>query len=420
MDLVYSTQDGDSLASGVYAIINRTNGKRYIGSTQCFRTRWRTHVTALKHGRHRNADLQQDFAALGIESFGFSIIEFAPVDKLVAIEQQHLDANVHCYNAGQYAIRPALLASKSQCPTCGHLFTRTNFNQRYCNQSCRPPANATLYEKTCPKCSNPFFTPKPTQVYCSHGCRPRGTHRKKPPIIKQCPMCGREFEAKKQSQTYCGNQCRCQSRTKPPMACRLCGEPFYTSNRKRQKFCSKKCQHEGQGYPGNKSATKHGMAKHPLYPIWQAMKNRCRNTSRPDIKKIYYDRGITVCIEWESDFIMFYNWAIAHEWKPGLELDRRDGTKGYSPENCRWVTDHQQAMNTRRKLPTSGYRGVHQLKDRHGNPRQTWAAYFTTPGNLLYLGCYRTPEEAAHCWDAKATEIRGEFAILNFPKEQST
>lgn len=32
-----------------------------------------------------------------------------------------------------------------------------------------------------------------------------------------------------------------------------------------------------------------------------------------------------------------------------------------------------------------------------------------------YLGIYPTPEDAARAWDAKAKEIHGEFARLNFP-----
>lgn len=33
-------------------------------------------------------------------------------------------------------------------------------------------------------------------------------------------------------------------------------------------------------------------------------------------------------------------------YKPGLDLDRKDNEKGYSPENCRWVT---RSINNRNK-----------------------------------------------------------------------
>jgi hypothetical protein len=35
----------------------------------------------------------------------------------------------------------------------------------------------------------------------------------------------------------------------------------------------------------------------------------------------------------------------------GKELDRIDNNKGYSKENCRWVTRSENMQNTRRKKP---------------------------------------------------------------------
>lgn len=35
----------------------------------------------------------------------------------------------------------------------------------------------------------------------------------------------------------------------------------------------------------------------------------------------------------------------------------------------------------------------------------------------IYLGNYHTPEDAARAYDAKAREIYGEFACVNFPRE---
>jgi len=63
--------------------------------------------------------------------------------------------------------------------------------------------------------------------------------------------------------------------------------------------------------------------------------------------KDYGGRGITVCQEWRT-FEPFQAWALANGYAENLSIDRIDNDKGYSPENCRWVTEKQQSRNTRR------------------------------------------------------------------------
>lgn len=91
---------------------------------------------------------------------------------------------------------------------------------------------------------------------------------------------------------------------------------------------------------------KHGKRKTRLYRIWLGMKNRCNNpkTSRyPD----YGSRGITVCDEWKDDFQAFYDWSISNGYEDHLTIDRIDNDKGYSPDNCRWVSYLVQGNNSR-------------------------------------------------------------------------
>lgn len=92
--------------------------------------------------------------------------------------------------------------------------------------------------------------------------------------------------------------------------------------------------------------TTHGLVRHPLYGIWQGIKKRCYSVNELSYKD-YGARGIVMCDEWKSDFLQFYNWAIANGWEKGLEIDRRENDGIYAPDNCRFVTRLINAKNKR-------------------------------------------------------------------------
>ena len=96
------------------------------------------------------------------------------------------------------------------------------------------------------------------------------------------------------------------------------------------------------------SHTKHGMCKTRLYYVWRGMLQRAgvHKGASEEAKRLYQDRGITVCDEWLV-FENFRDWALSHGYKEGLQIDRIDNDKGYCPENCRWVTPKEN-MNNRR------------------------------------------------------------------------
>lgn len=73
------------------------------------------------------------------------------------------------------------------------------------------------------------------------------------------------------------------------------------------------------------------------------MVKRC-TTDEPQYKK-YFGRGIRVCDEWMNDYQKFEGWSLSHGYADGLCIDRMDTRKGYSPENCRWVTLKENARN---------------------------------------------------------------------------
>ena len=93
----------------------------------------------------------------------------------------------------------------------------------------------------------------------------------------------------------------------------------------------------------------HGLSKTRLHKIWDGMHNRCENEKNPAYKN-YGGRGISICKEWEHDFVSFYNWSMSNGYVDGLSIDRIDVNGPYSPDNCRWIPIGDQAKNTRKNL----------------------------------------------------------------------
>lgn len=95
---------------------------------------------------------------------------------------------------------------------------------------------------------------------------------------------------------------------------------------------------------------KHGGRKTRLYTLWVNIKQRCSANNKAE-RHIYYDRGISVCDEWQ-EFEPFMKWAIANGYKEDtkrgeITIDRIDNEKGYSPENCRFVSLTENQRNRR-------------------------------------------------------------------------
>lgn len=77
---------------GIYRILNKVNGKFYIGSTVNFRKRMREHLFYLRNGNHVNNHLQHAFNKYGEKSFSFEVVEYVDdIEKLMEIEQMYLD-----------------------------------------------------------------------------------------------------------------------------------------------------------------------------------------------------------------------------------------------------------------------------------------------------------------------------------------
>lgn len=98
----------------------------------------------------------------------------------------------------------------------------------------------------------------------------------------------------------------------------------------------------------------------------------------------------------------------------GTEVDHRDGNGlNNTRDNLRLAVGGQNKHN-RGPLRNnkSGYKGVWQTK-----PNQ-WGVQITHNSVHIHVGVFTSPEDAARAYDAKAKELFGEFAWLNFPEGQ--
>lgn len=122
------------------------------------------------------------------------------------------------------------------------------------------------------------------------------------------------------------------------------------------------------------------------YRTWSGMLQRCINPNNSKFDA-YGGRGIGVDERWK-DFINFLE--DMGERPEGMSLDRIDNDKGYSKENCRWVTKDVQVYNQRMpKANKSGKVGV-WYDEEYG----TYYAYISVGGKKYDLGTFKNFEEA--------------------------
>lgn len=133
---------------------------------------------------------------------------------------------------------------------------------------------------------------------------------------------------------------------------KICSEVGCSSSVVARGLCAKHYQYakyHGRLPPTQRTGRTVVPVTHPLYKVWSSMKTRCTNPNSKSYER-YGGSGVTYAEAWE-DFNTFYL-DMSDGYRPGLWLDRRDGTKGYSKENCRWVTPTESNRNRSSVLVT--------------------------------------------------------------------
>lgn len=92
------------MISGIYAIVNQVNEKRYVGSSVNIFLRWQQHKNALRANRHENQHLQRAWTKYGESAFSFIIVDLVLPFHILDVEQKHLDKNKDGYNIAVCAL----------------------------------------------------------------------------------------------------------------------------------------------------------------------------------------------------------------------------------------------------------------------------------------------------------------------------
>lgn len=140
------------------------------------------------------------------------------------------------------------------------------------------------------------------------------------------------------------------------------------------------------------------MTNHPAFVTWCNMMNRCYS-EKNTFYKDYGGRGIEVCKDWH-DVKTFCEWADKSGFQKELTIERKNVNGNYEPDNCKWVTQLEQARNKRNTFyceVDGNLVSAAELSQKHGIPLRTlkdrYKRGIRDKEKLLYKGNLKDYEE---------------------------
>jgi len=137
-------------------------------------------------------------------------------------------------------------------------------------------------------------------------------------------------------------------------------EKFLKRRRERYWSNRKKELERGRAWNANNlpkilERNKEWLGKYPLYRVWIDMRQRCLNPNHK-CYRYYGGKGIKICDQW-LNYHTFENWGISNGYQKGLVIDRINNEGNYTPDNCQWITQSENAkkQNLPRGLKTGRF-----------------------------------------------------------------
>ena len=153
---------------------------------------------------------------------------------------------------------------------------------------------------------------------------------------------------------------------------------------------------------------KHGCCekgKRHLAQVYYSMIRRCEDETCSSYKN-YGEREIKVCEEWKKDISQFVRWAENNGGNDKtLQLDRIDNSKGYSPDNCRFITCSENLRNRRNTVMINGKVAKDYFIELSDESGISWKTIHSRYYKLLKYGIPITKENLLNSIDHRKYEL---------------
>jgi hypothetical protein len=133
----------------------------------------------------------------------------------------------------------------------------------------------------------------------------------------------------------------------------------------------------------------HGDIDTRLYSIWKNMKQRISN---PNLPKAHLYYGKPLELSWKH-YEGFKVWAMSSGYTDTLTIDRKDANRGYTADNCRWITLPENssraairsAGGANTKIPQSEIPKILSLREQGLTHREIAEKYDVSRTTITYI-----------------------------------